>query len=82
MNQKPACREVEEQLTPFVDGELPADRAETVRAHLAACPPCRAAERTERTGRKILQDRSETICGKASAALCAAVRKILPERRR
>ncbi|MFA4943230.1 MAG: von Willebrand factor type A domain-containing protein [Lentisphaeria bacterium] len=33
---------VEERLTPFLLGDLPAADAEAVRAHLAGCAPCRA----------------------------------------
>jgi anti-sigma factor RsiW len=36
------CLHVRDQLEALVDGELAAERADAVRAHLAACEPCRA----------------------------------------
>lgn len=36
------CVHVRDQLEPLVDGELSAERASAVRAHLAACEQCRA----------------------------------------
>ena len=38
------CEDARERLSAFVDGELPADEAEKMRAHLAACASCRAEE--------------------------------------
>jgi anti-sigma factor RsiW len=35
---------VENDLTAYVDGELPAERAATVRSHLKSCVECRATE--------------------------------------
>ena len=37
------CRDIEELLTPYLLGDLEADRAEAVRAHVAQCDACRAA---------------------------------------
>jgi anti-sigma factor RsiW len=36
------CRLYEEQLSSYLDGELPAARAVRVEAHLKTCPHCRA----------------------------------------
>lgn len=36
-----SCNEIEEALSARLDGELPADRAAVVDAHLAACAACR-----------------------------------------
>jgi len=36
------CRLYEEQLSSYLDGELPAARAARVEAHLKTCPHCRA----------------------------------------
>lgn len=49
------CRLVRERLTPFVDGALDSAEHAGVQQHLAACPPCRAAESLERGGRALLQ---------------------------
>ena len=35
------CEEIREQLGPYLDGELPADRRLTVGQHLASCAACR-----------------------------------------
>jgi anti-sigma factor (TIGR02949 family) len=34
------CAEALEKLEAYLDGELPADRLDGIRAHLAACYPC------------------------------------------
>ena len=34
------CRDVLEKLSDFLDGELPAEDADAVRAHLAGCDTC------------------------------------------
>lgn len=35
-----ACREFVELITAYLEGALPPDEAEAVRAHLAVCPGC------------------------------------------
>ena len=34
------CRELFALLSEYLDGELPADSCEHIRAHIAGCPPC------------------------------------------
>lgn len=44
----PACRDVRSRIWAFLDGELSADQAASVRGHLDACPDCRAVMGGER----------------------------------
>lgn len=63
------CGDLDEQLTPFVDGEAtPADRV-AVSAHLAACPPCRKHADDERTARDLVREHREELRPHAPAAL-------------
>jgi anti-sigma factor RsiW len=39
------CRQCSEDLTAFIDGELPGSDAEHLRLHLEMCPPCNAEYR-------------------------------------
>lgn len=72
-----ACGDLDERLTPFVDGEATeADRA-AVGAHLAACPPCRKHADDERTARDLVREHRAGLCPPAPAALrdrCARLR--------
>lgn len=40
LRSRPPCREVAEVLQSFLDGELPAEQAARVEAHLAHCARC------------------------------------------
>jgi anti-sigma factor RsiW len=40
------CRQLVECLCDYVDGELPCDRCDEVRAHLCECPSCHAHHAT------------------------------------
>ena len=65
------CADLDERLTPFVDGEAaPADRAE-IGTHLAACPPCRKHADDERTARDLVREHRAELCPPAPAALRA-----------
>lgn len=74
------CRDVEAQLTPFVDGELPADVQEPILAHLAACGCCRRMAQQERLGRQVLAERAPRFAMQAPVALCVSVRRCVPRR--
>jgi anti-sigma factor (TIGR02949 family) len=76
------CRDVEAQLTPFVDGELPEAAAAPVAAHLEACGGCRRMAQLERVGRRVVQDRASQLATPAPASLRAAVRRAAPAPRR
>jgi anti-sigma factor RsiW len=40
---EPTCAEFVEEITTYLDGTLPKDKAVAVEEHLAGCPGCRAA---------------------------------------
>ena len=66
-----SCGDLDERLTPFVDGEAtPADRA-VVGEHLAACPPCRKHADDERTARDLVREHRAGLSQPAPAALRA-----------
>lgn len=44
----PTCREMLEQLSSYIDGELPAALCVELEAHLAECPDCRVMVDTMR----------------------------------
>ena len=72
------CREIEQQLAPYVDGEGIADRA-AVEAHLQRCPPCRTRVAAERAARELLYARQKDLRGCAPDGLrhrCAAQRAV------
>ncbi|MPY87080.1 MAG: hypothetical protein GEU99_04080 [Luteitalea sp.] len=55
------CRELEERLAPFVDGELPPDAQAEVEGHLEKCPPCRDTVRAQADCRALLRDRAARL---------------------
>ena len=70
------CGELDERLTPFVDGEAaPADRA-AVGAHLAACPPCQKHADDERTARDLVREHRAELRPAAPAALRARCHRL------
>jgi len=76
------CRDVESQLTPFVDGELTEAASVPVAAHLEACGCCRRMAEQERACRRIVQDCAARLATPAPASLRAAVRRAVPASRR
>lgn len=50
------CRELETQLTPYLDGELIDEARLTVEAHLVGCEPCRAHVELERHNLSAIRD--------------------------
>jgi anti-sigma factor (TIGR02949 family) len=63
------CDDLDERLTPYVDGEAePADRA-AVGAHLNRCPPCRKHADDERTARELVREHRAELCPQAPPAL-------------
>ena len=66
-----SCGDLDERLTPFVDGEAtPGDRA-AVGAHLDDCPPCRKHADDERTARDLIREHRAGLCPAAPASLRA-----------
>jgi len=76
------CRDVETQMTPFVDGELPEAAAKSIAAHLADCGGCRQMAQQERLGRRLMLERAPRLAPMAPASLRAAVRRAAPAPRR
>lgn len=77
MESKPQCRELEQMLAPYVDGEATAQDAARVDDHLQRCPPCRDRVAGERTAREVLRARGKDLRAAAPHALrarCAAHR--------
>lgn len=64
----PECSRIDSLVTPFVDGELPAQEQQTVQRHLTACPPCRAKVAAERAIRALLQSRRTDLSGACAPA--------------
>lgn len=57
------CRDLDERLTPYVDGEAGPDERRLVDEHLSACPPCRNDAEAERVARTVIQEhRDELRC--------------------
>jgi anti-sigma factor RsiW len=57
------CRDLDERLTPYVDGEAGPEERRRVDAHLSACPPCRDQAEAERLARDVIHEhRDELRC--------------------
>lgn len=72
---RPSCREVEESLAAYVDGEITDIDPEAIHVHLGGCPPCRRREAAERAARELVCTRRERLRGCAPSDLrrrCAA----------
>jgi len=77
------CRDLEEQMTPLVDGEVGAEMRRSADSHLAGCPECRDQVLAERTGRDAVHARRQQLRGVAPASLrrrCAAQANTAPSR--
>ena len=69
------CRDIEDRLTPYVDGESREDVRRSMEAHLTACPPCRAQAEAERGGRELMREHRDALRRAAPSMLrarCAA----------
>jgi mycothiol system anti-sigma-R factor len=69
------CRDLEERLTPYVDGEAPPEARRAIDTHLDACPPCRESAEAESAARTLLHTHREALCTPAPESLrarCAA----------
>lgn len=70
------CRELDEHLAPYVDGEETPAARRSVEAHLAGCPPCHDHAVAERAARDLLVERRDDLRVEAPGALrarCAAL---------
>jgi anti-sigma factor RsiW len=73
----PKCREIEQTLTAYVDGECAGVERSSVEAHLAECPRCKARVTKEQAAHDLVRSRCSDLRGCAPAALrdrCAAQR--------
>jgi len=71
------CREIEEKLAEYVDGEQTAPDRAAMEAHLEACPPCRTRAAAERAAHDLVCSRREALRPTAPGELrrrCAAQR--------
>ncbi|HEY3883937.1 MAG TPA: zf-HC2 domain-containing protein [Vicinamibacterales bacterium] len=68
------CREVQDQLAAYVDGEQPADARRAVDAHLVACPSCRRDADSERGARDLIRTHRDELRAAAPPDLRARCR--------
>jgi anti-sigma factor RsiW len=71
------CREIEEKLAEYVEGEQATPERAAVDAHLEACPPCRTRVAAERAARDLVCSRRQELRATAPEALryrCASQR--------
>ena len=73
------CHDVDLTMTPYVDGEVSADEAAAVEAHLAECSPCRERAQVETAMKRVVQARATAIGEHAPDALRARCVAAVPE---
>lgn len=72
------CRDFEERLTPYIDGEIDQEARVAADRHAAACPPCREHMESERGARDMLREHRAALRGSAPPELrsrCAGSRR-------
>jgi anti-sigma factor (TIGR02949 family) len=70
------CRDLEEHLAPYVDGEENPATRRSVETHLAGCPPCHELAEAERSARDVIHAHRNALQAAAPAGLrarCAAL---------
>ena len=70
------CRDVEERLAPYVDGEEPPATRRAIHAHLGTCPPCREHAEAEAAARDLVHGNRGTLSARAPESLRARCRDI------
>jgi anti-sigma factor (TIGR02949 family) len=65
------CAELDERLTPYVDGEAAPDARRAVDGHLAACPPCKHNAAAEATAREAVREHRTALTARAPESLRA-----------
>ena len=78
------CRELDEHLTPYVDGEETPAARRSVAAHLAACPPCLEHADSESAARTLVREHRQDLRVGAPPALrarCVALESLAATRR-
>jgi Putative zinc-finger len=73
------CGDLDERLTPYVDGESPAETRRSVSAHLAKCPPCRNAADAETAARTIVHEHKDGLKSRAPESLRDRCAALLPQ---
>src|SRR5918995_1977991 len=63
------CGELDERLTPYVDGEAAPDARRAVDGHLAACPPCKHNAAAEAAAREAVRQHRAALTARAPEAL-------------
>lgn len=74
-----SCRDLDQRLTPYVDGEASPEARRETDVHLAKCPPCRERMEAERAAREVVHERRTALRAAAPLALrerCAAHRAV------
>jgi anti-sigma factor (TIGR02949 family) len=72
------CRDLEEHLAPYVDGEENPAARRSVETHLAGCPPCHELAEAERSARDVIHAHRNALQAAAPAELrarCARLRE-------
>ena len=65
------CADLDERLSPYVDGEDAPAAHRAVDGHLAKCPPCRAEADAESAARDLVREHRQALSAHASDALRA-----------
>jgi anti-sigma factor (TIGR02949 family) len=79
------CRDLEEHLAPYVDGEENPAGRRSVETHLAGCPPCHELAEAERSARDVVHAHRNALQAAAPAELrarCAALQSSVSRVRR
>jgi anti-sigma factor RsiW len=77
----PDCTRLDDLVTPFVDGELPANEQQAVALHIAVCRRCRAKVAAEQAVRALVQVHRRDLAGvSAPPALKARCRSLCSAR--
>jgi anti-sigma factor RsiW len=69
------CADLDERLTPYVDGEDAPSAHRAVDTHLAGCPSCTGKARDEVGAREIIRERRDALGARAPEALRARCRQ-------
>jgi anti-sigma factor (TIGR02949 family) len=74
------CGELDERLTPYVDGEASPDARRAVDGHLAACPPCKHTAAAEAAAREAVREHRTALTARAPESLrtrCASLQSTI-----
>lgn len=77
-----SCREIQAQITAYLDGEAADGERRQVQAHLQACGACRSEAAKQDVARRLVLARASTFNAKAPDALRARCAALAPSPRR